>query len=397
MLLQNFKKNKITCIAIFLTCICAFTSCNHEADPVVNTGNVSAITCTSAICGGYVMDNGASVSVRGVCYNTDGHPDINDYHTTDGSGSGVFTSHLTGLTPNTTYYVRAYAGNSNGLFYGEELSFTTNSDGDTPDDPDIPAGALAGLFSISPSQQVRFSQGNLQYQASTNTWRFAANQWDCIGSANSNISPSYDGWIDLFGWGTSGCNDKHPWMTSEMQTDYGDNQNNISNTNYDWGKYNPISNGGGQAGLWRTPSSSELNYMIYHRPNAENLYSMGLINGWHGLIILPDACVLPNGVSFTPAYKQFTNDVNSYTLEEWALLEGVGAVFLPVAGVRKGTSVSEVDESGYYWSTDILTPESGAKEMWFGRMYIYYNPGIGGSFDRSKGISVRLVADVINK
>ena len=197
MLLQNFKKNKITCIAIFLTCICAFTSCNHEADPVVNTGNVSAITCTSAICGGYVIDNGASVSVRGVCYNTDGHPDINDYHTTDGSGIGAFTSHLTGLTPNTTYYVRAYVGNSNGLFYGEELSFTTNPDGDTPDDPDIPAGALAGLFSISPSQQVRFSQGNLQYQASTNTWRFAANQWDCIGSANSNISPSYDGSVWL--------------------------------------------------------------------------------------------------------------------------------------------------------------------------------------------------------
>ena len=67
--------------------------------------------------------------------------------------------------------------------------------------------------------------------------------------------------------------------------------------------------------------------------------------------------------------------------------------FLPVAGVRNGMTVSEEDESGYYWSTDILTPEEGAKEMWFGRMYIYYNPGIGGWASRHVGYSVRLVTD----
>ena len=257
-----------------------------------------------------------------------------------------------------------------------------------------PIGAVNGLFTVNANgDQVYFSQGNLQYQASTNTWRFAESQQDIIGSANSNISPTYDGWIDLFGWGTSGYEDKHPWMTSEIETDYGDNQNNIAYTEYDWGQHNPISNGGNQAGLWRTLSSAEMSYMVYQRNNADNLYAMGLVNGWHGLILLPDDCVLPEGIAFTSAYKEFTNYVNNFSLEQWSQMEAAGAVFLPVAGLRQGTQVSQVDESGYYWSTDILNPDDGAHEMWFGRMFIYYNPGIGGSFSRHNGISVRLVQD----
>lgn len=67
-----------------------------------------------------------------------------------------------------------------------------------------------GKFSVSPTQQVYFSKGNLQYQASTKTWRFAKHQWDFIGSSNKNISPDYEGWIDLFGWGTG----DNPTMSS---------------------------------------------------------------------------------------------------------------------------------------------------------------------------------------
>lgn len=68
-----------------------------------------------------------------------------------------------------------------------------------------PIGAIDALYTVGPnnSDKVYFSQGNLQYQASTNTWRFANNQYDYVGSANSNISSSNSGWIDLFGWATS--------------------------------------------------------------------------------------------------------------------------------------------------------------------------------------------------
>ncbi len=61
-------------------------------------------------------------------------------------------------------------------------------------------GAILAEFSVSDSTKVYFSQGNLQYQASTGTWKFADNQYDMIGDNNSNISSSYSGWIDLFGW-----------------------------------------------------------------------------------------------------------------------------------------------------------------------------------------------------
>lgn len=63
----------------------------------------------------------------------------------------------------------------------------------------IQDGAIRAEFSVSDSTKVYFSQGNLQYQASTNTWRFAEHQWDYVGNDNENISEKYAGWIDLFG------------------------------------------------------------------------------------------------------------------------------------------------------------------------------------------------------
>ena len=131
----------------------------------------------------------------------------------------------------------------------------------------MPAGALSGEFSVASGRTVHFSQGNLQYQASTGTWRFATNQWDVVGSQsayysdyygnvtgsdNANISSSYSGWIDLFGWGTSGWNSGancyQPWSTSTDSSDYypgGSYTNNLTGAyaNADWGVYNAISNG----------------------------------------------------------------------------------------------------------------------------------------------------------
>ena len=94
--------------------------------PTVTTTVVSNITDTTATSGGNVTsDGGAPVTARGVCWNTSSNPTTADNHTTDGSGTGTFVSYLTGLTPNTLYYVRAYATNSVGTAYGNELSFTT--------------------------------------------------------------------------------------------------------------------------------------------------------------------------------------------------------------------------------------------------------------------------------
>jgi hypothetical protein len=92
--------------------------------PSITTAEVSNIAPTSASCGGSVTEeNGASVTARGVCYNTTGNPTISDPKTTDGTGMGSFTSSLTGLTMGTTYYAKAYATNSFGTNYGDQKTF----------------------------------------------------------------------------------------------------------------------------------------------------------------------------------------------------------------------------------------------------------------------------------
>ncbi|MCF6365126.1 MAG: T9SS type A sorting domain-containing protein [Bacteroidales bacterium] len=94
--------------------------------PTVTTDVVSAITGSSATSGGNVTsDNGSAVTVRGVCWNTTGTPTTADNTTSDGTGTGVFVSNMTGLSGITTYYVRAYATNTYGTAYGNEETFTT--------------------------------------------------------------------------------------------------------------------------------------------------------------------------------------------------------------------------------------------------------------------------------
>ncbi|MBR6063540.1 MAG: hypothetical protein IKP54_05255 [Bacteroidales bacterium] len=92
----------------------------------VNTSPVSGITATTVVCGGTVNSAGnAEVTMRGVCWDTLPAPTLNGSHTVDGTGAGVFTSNITGLTPGTTYYIRAYATNNAGTVFGDDIIFST--------------------------------------------------------------------------------------------------------------------------------------------------------------------------------------------------------------------------------------------------------------------------------
>ncbi len=96
--------------------------------PNILSSDITSITDTSARSGGNIKDDGgASITGRGVCWSTSTNPTTADYKTEDGPGTGNFTSSITGLSANTTYYLRAYAVNSVGPAYGNELSFTTTS------------------------------------------------------------------------------------------------------------------------------------------------------------------------------------------------------------------------------------------------------------------------------
>lgn len=96
--------------------------------PIVTTETLSSIASQSAISGGNVTSTGGlPVTVKGICWSTNPNPTTADPQTINGSGAGSFTSNLSGLLPNTTYYTRAYATNSLGTGYGSQLTFTTLS------------------------------------------------------------------------------------------------------------------------------------------------------------------------------------------------------------------------------------------------------------------------------
>jgi len=145
------KAIKILKFACFATWMIIFTGCKKNAEiPSLTTHVVSDITPSSAVTGGSVTSNGgADVTVRGVCWGITHNPTVDFTKTTDGAGSGFFSSNIAGLEPNTIYYVRAYATNSVGTAYGNEISFTSQDLPPGPPDPDVITSAITSITSFS--------------------------------------------------------------------------------------------------------------------------------------------------------------------------------------------------------------------------------------------------------
>jgi len=104
------------------------TTTTTAISPVITTATVSAITATTVTSGGNILsDGGATVTIRGVCWSTSQNPTISDNKTSNSTGSGIFVSSIVGLAPGITYYLRAYATNSVGTSYGNQLTAATNA------------------------------------------------------------------------------------------------------------------------------------------------------------------------------------------------------------------------------------------------------------------------------
>ncbi len=124
---SNFLSVAFFLLIIGLGITISLTSCKRVTLPKLTTIEASNPTTTSASSGGNITDDGnADVTARGVCWGTTTNPVVTGSITSDGTGTGSFTSSITDLTPNTKYYVRAYATNSEGTAYGNEVTFTTN-------------------------------------------------------------------------------------------------------------------------------------------------------------------------------------------------------------------------------------------------------------------------------
>lgn len=363
--------------------------------PSLTTSAASEIGTTWATCGGDISDDGGmEVTERGICWSTTSNPTIEGNHGSNGAGLGSFSVNMNNLEPNTTYYVRAYATNGYTTAYGNEVSFRTEVAQTWPN------GKLPGQFSVSATHQVQFSQGNLLYNAYTDNWSFAPNQLFYIGDGNSNISPSYNGYIDLFGWATSGYNHGavcyQPWSSStecSYYYAYGEQGYSLSSQTgmADWG-YNAIRNGGDLENFgWRTLSFGEWHYILFSRATASGIrYAKAQVNGINGIIILPDDwsdsfySLEEANMSGAPFNS------NIITAMDWMEMEQNGAVFLPTTGVRHGTSVTNVISEGHYW-TETAGNNTRASSLYFKDNNLSVTDI---AYGRDDGRNVRLVRSI---
>ena len=239
-----------------------------------------------------------------------------------------------------------------------------------------------GTFSISADKQVTFSKGNLQYTQSTNTWSFAENQYDYLGEANIAIDADVlADKVDLFGWSTSAT---YFGVSTSMD------DNDYSGSFVDWGA-NTI--GDYAPNTWRTLTNGEWGYLLNNRPNASSLKGVAQVNGVNGLIFLPDNWTCPSGVTFKSGFHNnsgvdYYAAYQTFTAAEWSKLEAAGAVFLPAAGIRDGSSVSSVQYYGSYCSATGLPGNDLCYFCFFSDEAYRYN------IYRYIGRSIRLVKDL---
>ena len=308
----------------------SFTTNKTIVLPSVTTSAITQITQTTAVAGGSVTaDGNASVTERGVVYSTVSNPVINNiYHTTITSGSGIgsFSVNLTNLVEGTTYYVRAYAVNSVGVSYGEEVSFTTNEQSSTPND-----GTENSHEYVDLGLSVKWATCN-------------------VGASEP------EDYGDYFAWGET-----------------------TTKSTYDWSTYK-YCNG----------SSSTLT-------KYNNSSSYGSVDNKTQLELSDDAAAMNWGDNWRmPTDAEMTELRNNCTWT-WTTQNGVNgykvtgtngnSIFLPAAGYRDDSSLYYAGSYGYYRSSSLITGYP------YDAYYLYFNSSYVGwyYYYRYCGQSVRPV------
>jgi uncharacterized protein (TIGR02145 family) len=314
---------------------------NNTGIPVLSTTAITDITQTTAKSGGNITsDGGATVTVRGVCWSTNQTPTISDNKTTDGTGAGNFVSSISGLTANTTYYVRAYATNSNGTAYGSVMSFTTQegSSGSTFTDP---RDGKVYITVIIGDQE--WMAENLKYLPSV------------VGpGTGSKTTPHY------YVYGYNGTNVTDAKATAKYNT-YG---------------------------------------VLYNWPAAMNGAASSTTNPSGVQGVCPDGWHLPSDAEWTELtdYLGGTSDAGRKLKEtgttHWSspntgATNETGFTALP-GGARHGNGTFYgIGYSGYWWSAT----ESSADKAWYRRMFYSDGDVLRSNYDKELGFSVRCLRD----
>ena len=238
---------------------------------------------------------------------------------------------------------------------------------------EIVEGVLDGAFSVSATKKVRFSRGNLQYNTSTSKYSFLENQYATV-EANSTVDYSSSN-VTLFGWGTG----NNPTLTSTNNGDY--------STFIDWGTATSTDLGTG----WRTLTKDEWTYLFNDTGRSTLRYCKAQVDGKSGVVLFPDSYTHPSDGGTAPSSTNAANvayTTNSWDATQWAAMETAGAVFLPAAGSRNGTTVYDAGGSGNYWSS---TPHESSADSAYDLGF--YDSGVNPASVSSRyyGRSVRLV------
>jgi hypothetical protein len=361
--------------------------------------------------GTVIMEN-MTVSGNNKVLYTDGHAFIINSGTyngkiccdTDSSYPGtttIYGGYFTELGFNTTthgtyiLYGGKYQTRPDDSWCAEGYAVKSNTDADSGTYPwvvcALPEGALKGEFTINDNGgKVYFSKGNLQYFCSTSApeWRFAEEQYDYVVFDKTAYSENSGKWIGLFSWGSSGYDGHYPYAFGTLGNIH------ISGTNYDWGVYNTISNGGSPANQhWRTPTKDEWNY-IFSTRNASSVngvddarFIKAKVNNVNCVILFPDNYIHPSGVTAPVSINADASfDANNYSLADWTAMQAAGCVCLPAQGSCTSDVVYNQGAYGHYWSSTFY----GSNESY----YVYFWGSYVINIHQTRGNSVRLVCDV---
>lgn len=344
--------------------------------PITFSGiDITSILLRTAIASSTITSDGNNgIDECGFCVSIQEKPTINDLIFSAESTIGPISANIKGLDHSSSYYIRPFAKNKMGVFYGSEAYFNTAA---------LPAGASPGVFLISDGKYAYLSSGNLEKNDTDGTWQFAEDQ--CTTTVNFQ---------DTHTWGSSGYTQSGVSIAqvSSLTGEY---------ANYDWGVYNPIINGGNQPNLWRTPNVSEWRYILKNRPNASALCAHVQIDNISGLIILPDDWVTPVSLQDVISENGFIS--TNISNDNWKIIETLGGVFLKEDEIRysnrptySGSCEGFYTATAYwssegYWNQDYMGTYRGGKIISFSENEIYIEHSTG-SWQK---FHVRLIQDII--
>ena len=374
----------------------AFSSAATKAAAVPQVANASysttgsgakTITLTPQNAVLYYTLSGLTASTSIDVTVSDGSTTVSGSVTADGSGTATFA---VGIVPSgtTTSYMMTKGGDQTIEF---RATLSANNVYNITRSAAGSSDCLSGVFSVASGKTVKFSKGNLKAtldgSGNVTAWSFHDTQHGMVNTAAGTQSFTSSS-IDLFGWSTSatlyGINSSTSSIYSGSFLDWGAAAS--KDLGYGWRTLT-----GGSGGEWEYLFNTRSASTVNGTENARFAKAY-LFGTTHGIILFPDEYSHPDGVTAPTGINATSNtswNENKYAAEDWAKMEAAGAVFLPAAGTRNGTDVSNVGSRGYYWSST-ATIAYRAYGLYFDSSYVLP----ANDLYRCYGYSVRLVQNL---